>query len=72
MQSNSNHCCGHCALSCANQGREEAYFLISNSSVVVVGRKNLPTKIIAVRKYQLVYKQMATPHGILSSPGMLH
>lgn len=71
MQSNSN-CCGHCAQSCANPRREEAYFLISNSSVVVVGKKSLPTKIIAVRKYQPVYKQMATPRGILSSPGMLH
>lgn len=62
---------GHCLLSCANQGREAAYFLISSFSVVVVGRENLPTKILALWKYQRVYKQMAAPHEILSSLRML-
>lgn len=39
--------------------------------MVVVGRENLPTKILALWKYQPLYKQTAAPHGILSSLGTL-
>lgn len=70
IQNKLKHSCGHYRLSCEKS--EKGRSLFPDSSLVVVEREKMSTKILAVWKYQPAYKQMATPHGIPSSPGMLH